>query len=685
MERLVSDHCSDSRSSRAAGPCARLRFSLLFNRVIFARLPAVSPASRRIFLYWLLLLIPTLVVGSAAILLLRREQARLAERSAETLEARRATTAARARLTVETIELLVGDVENGLLDTLAAEPADGLDAFLDRWEKENPLVRTTFRSRADGSILRPDPRTASEEGRGFLRRFPRLFGGTLPWTIASPAPGRFFTDAAAKRQQAEPEARKEVALNVAQAQSARRDVQELVKAPSYSNSALASTQAGASPSAPAAGASYLEDRVLRAKALEEKKAETNRLAKSDAQTIRREQAAAGFAEGQKLAAVAAPAAVRAKDTALDRRGWVPAAIDGRLHLAGWVQPGGSGEVRGVELEMAALISRFGGALPAGAGAGEGYALRDDQGRVMHQVGAVPRDAAPAARVPLAASLLPGWDVAGYLAVDSGETASGASFFWVNALLVGIFVVAILSGGSLLLWQARRSEAEAAQKTSFVANVSHEFKTPLTTIRLYSELLEQGRVRDAAQGTGYLRTIGRETQRLARLVNNALDFSRLEQGKKKFAREPLDLTAELGRLLDTHAPRMTEAGLALTRRLPTAALPATTDRDAVEQIVINLLDNACKYAGSGGEITVSLEPRAAGGAEVRVADRGPGVPAEHREKIFEKFHRVDDALTADKSGAGLGLSIARQLARGLGGELRYAPRPGGGAEFILQLP
>jgi glucosamine--fructose-6-phosphate aminotransferase (isomerizing) len=111
------------------------------------------------------------------------------------------------------------------------------------------------------------------------------------------------------------------------------------------------------------------------------------------------------------------------------------------------------------------------------------------------------------------------------------------------------VVAILSGGSLLLWQARRSEAEAAQKTSFVANVSHEFKTPLTTIRLYAELLEQGRVRDAAQGSDYLRTIGRETQRLARLVNNALDFSRLEQGRKKFVRENVDLTAELTRLLD----------------------------------------------------------------------------------------------------------------------------------------
>ena len=122
-----------------------------------------------------------------------------------------------------------------------------------------------------------------------------------------------------------------------------------------------------------------------------------------------------------------------------------------------------------------------------------------------------------------------------------------------------------------------------------------------------------------------------------------------------------------------------------RELQSEPLPATTDRDAFEQIVLNLLDNACKYAGAGGEVTVQLGPQVGASAELRVLDRGPGVPVEHRERIFEKFHRVDDTLTAEKHGAGLGLSIARQLARGLGGELRYEPRPDGGAAFILELP
>ena len=236
-----------------------------------------------------------------------------------------------------------------------------------------------------------------------------------------------------------------------------------------------------------------------------------------------------------------------RDQPSDRRGWTSVSTEGRLHLIGWIQPSGSDLVRGVELEMAGLIGRLGGALPAEVLADEGYAIRDEQGRVLHQIGRVRQSGEALVSVPLSNQLLPGWSVAVFLLPPIGESIDGTSFFWTSALLVTLFVAAILAGGSLLLRQARRSELEALQKTSFVANVSHEFKTPLTTIRLYSELLEQGRVRDAQQGGDYLRTIGRETERLARLVNNALDFSRLEQGQKKYSHERIDLVAELKRL------------------------------------------------------------------------------------------------------------------------------------------
>jgi two-component system phosphate regulon sensor histidine kinase PhoR len=643
----------------------------------------VSPTSRRIFLYWLLLLVPTLVVGVGAIYLLRREQSRLAESSAYADEARRAAISARARLIVENVELLVGEVEAALLDTLAAEPADDIDAFLERWEKANPLVRTAFRANAAGNIVRPDRRSGDAEARGFLRRFTRQFGTRPPWSEV-PAAAKAAPE---KREQEkaldEAAARKDVAANVAQVQSARRDVQELFKNQNLYSQSSSAPQQRVAPLADAAASGSMGR--SRASEIDGQAQRAVPPGASAAPAAPAESAPLLARAENKTVQVAQAQNIRAKDLANDRSGWTPAVIDGRLHLFGWVQPDGAGDVRGVEVELAALISRLGGALPAEPGIGEGYALRDDQGRVLHQAGAVARGAEPVIRVPFAAALLPGWDVTAYLTNGPAAANGGAGFFWVSVLLVGIFLAAILAGGSLLLWQARRSEEEAAQKTSFVANVSHEFKTPLTTIRLYSELLEQGRVRDQAQGSDYLRTISRETQRLARLVNNALDFSRLEQGRKKYARESLDLTAELGRLLDTHAPRVAEAGLVLKPELPREPIVVTTDRDALEQIVLNLIDNACKYAADGGEVAVAVRPREKGGAEVRVSDRGPGVPADHRERIFEKFHRVDDALTAEKTGAGLGLSIARQLARGLGGELRYSARVGAGAEFVLELP
>lgn len=587
----------------------------------------MSSVSRRLLTYWLLLLVPTLLVGGGAFQLLRREQVRLADREAYAGEARRAAVAARAGLIVENAELLIGDVQTGLFDTLAAMPAGGLEAELALWQKNHPLVRTAFRCTPDGAILLPSVVDGDEEARGFHRRFAPLFEANPPWRVSSlTAPAAVSAPQVDESLVEERRARAQAAANVSKLQTARRDAQSLAQSKEYRSAAPPGV-------------------------------------------------AADKAESGRAERVVAP----------ERRGWTPWTADGRGYLVGWIMRPEAGEVRGVEIELMALLGRLAGVLPAETGAGEGYALRDAKGRIVHQAGWVPRDGEPVAvRVALAEALLPGWEVVGYLDAPA-ESAGGAGFFVLGSLLTGILLVAILAGGALLVSQARRSEAEAAQKTSFVANVSHEFKTPLTTIRLYAELLEQGRVAEAEKRTDYLRTIGRETQRLARLVGNALDFSRLEQGQKKYARERLELRAELARLLDIHAPRLAEAGLVLHRVLPEADVPVVSDRDALEQIVLNLLDNAVKYAAEGGEVTVELAARAEGGAVVRVLDRGAGVPAGHQTRIFDKFHRVDDALTAAKTGAGLGLSIARQLARGLGGELRYASRDGGGAAFILELP
>jgi signal transduction histidine kinase len=278
--------------------------------------------------------------------------------------------------------------------------------------------------------------------------------------------------------------------------------------------------------------------------------------------------------------------------------------------------------------------------------------------------------------------LPHWQVAVYESQDQGVAETG--FLLVSFLLVATFVVAILLGGSLLLWQAHRNQQEARQKTSFVSNVSHELKTPLTTIRMYAEMLAEQRIDDREKQHNYLQTIVRESQRLTRLVNNVLDFSRLEQRRREFSFEEIDLAALLHQILDNQLVRIEEAGMQLTRSIDAAGCQLSSDRDALEQILLNLIDNAIKYAAVGKQITVEFKDEP-GQCVVRVRDNGPGVPVAHKEQIFAKFHRVDDSLTARQQGSGLGLSIARQLAEALGGSLVFCDDEDGGACFELTLP
>ncbi|MFA6287377.1 MAG: HAMP domain-containing sensor histidine kinase [Opitutaceae bacterium] len=559
---------------------------------------SMTSGSRRLLLYWVLLLLPTLAVGGGVLWLLGREQAHLDEQTRRAVETRRAGVGARARLIAENVELLVGDVQTGLMATLNETPSgSGRDSFLADWRRSNPLVRGTFFVTGGRAAL-----GKPQESHAWLARL-----------LAQGAPWAWKTVAQADAGESQGQQALQASNNASQVSIMRYNLNEISK---LKNS---------------------------------------------------------------YASVAG------------RTGWLPWRDGNTLHLIGWREMAG-GDVIGVEVQVSQVAARLGDVLPEGREPGEAYELREIGGVTYQQKRSssysldrvVSESRAPLITVPISESVLPGWEVQGFLA-EGDRRLSGGVFFALSAVLAGGLVAAILAGGALLMRQARRSEEEAAQKTSFVANVSHEFKTPLTTIRLYSELLEQGRVADAEKRSDYLRTIGRETQRLSRLVNNVLDFSRLEQGRKRFDRVELDLTTTLAHVLDVQKPRLAEAGLVLQQTVPDEAVRVMADRDAFVQILLNLLDNACKYGAAGGEVSVSLEARARGGAEVRVSDRGPGVPAAHRGRIFEKFHRVDDTLTADKGGAGLGLSIARQLARGQGGDLCYADRSGGGAEFILELP
>lgn len=550
----------------------------------------------RLIITWLLLLIPTLMLGIGALYLLRGEEARL-------VSSARATASDRIAAIAGNLDLAIAEVKEGLIETLQLLPHDDFARqtdLLEEWKRSNPLIRNVFIWEEGRGLRYPDPeKPSSDEEAGFTRRYLPLFADPSAWQ--EPPPDQATAAGAG-------------AARVSSLQLERQELRQLAKqaplaAESAADSATVATTSGTS-------------------------------------------------------------------------GWRPWFADNRLHLLGWYQWQGSPQRVGVEIEMMALLSRLLGSFPGATPYGESYALIDDNGAVFHQVGPLEISAASPTLATVAVVGLPHWAVTAYSATEAGVT--GGSFLLISSLLVGTFVVAILLGGSLLLWQAHRNQRDARQKTSFVSNVSHELKTPLTTIRMYAELLGEQRIDDPDKQQRYLQTIVRESQRLTRLVNNVLDFSRLEQGRKEFSTEAIDLALLLHQQLDSQLLRIEEAGMQLVRQFAVDSAPIESDRDALEQIVLNLLDNAIKYAANGGSLTVALL-RNNHRWLVRVQDKGPGIPAAHRQQIFAKFHRVDASLTARQQGCGLGLSIARQLAEGLGGTLAFCPNDGGGACFELTLP
>jgi signal transduction histidine kinase len=368
-------------------------------------------------------------------------------------------------------------------------------------------------------------------------------------------------------------------------------------------------------------------------------------------------------------------------------GWIPWFAENRLYILGWVQKSTDSVIYGVELEVMALLSRLIMDFPPpdDVAPNRVFALVDGNAGVLHQSGATPIEAGhtPESAVSLGPEL-PHWQVVVFHVGDAPLQEPGRSFLLLSGLLLAIFIIAILLGGGLLTWQALRYRKDSRRKTSFVSNVSHELKTPLTSIRMYAELLHEDRIKAPDKKRQYLRVIVDETRRLTRLVNNVLDFGRLEQGRKRYNVTALDMGRLLRDLWEVQSLQLEQCGLAADLVLPDEPPVVRVDRDAMEQVMLNILDNAVKYAAGGKALTVVLH-RWENGCRIRVMDRGPGIPEGHRRKIFEQFHRVDDSLTAAKPGSGLGLSIARRLLTDMGGDLRFEPREGGGSAFIITIP
>lgn len=266
-----------------------------------------------------------------------------------------------------------------------------------------------------------------------------------------------------------------------------------------------------------------------------------------------------------------------------------------------------------------------------------------------------------------------------------ELRSGLPLGWLLAITWG----ATLLGLSVLGFTLRAAIGYGDRRARFASAVTHELRTPLTTFRMYSEMLADGVVTEPTAQREYLQTLQRESDRLARVVENVLAWSRLEEGRFTARRAQVDVRGLLERATPALERRLAEAELALAVHADEAAASTvlSTDEDAIGQILFNLVDNAAKYARGSKPAVVELTATASADVLVlSVRDHGPGVAAAHRERIFAPFDRGAVAVSSnDVPGVGLGLALARGLARDLGGELRLAAGHDGGACFELSLP
>jgi signal transduction histidine kinase len=282
--------------------------------------------------------------------------------------------------------------------------------------------------------------------------------------------------------------------------------------------------------------------------------------------------------------------------------------------------------------------------------------------------------------------LPHWEAALYLVDPQQINRSASTLQLTLGFVVLTLVAAILLGGWLMAADVRRQMTLAQQKTDFVGNVSHELKTPLTSIRMFADMLADGRVTEPDRQSKYLRIISAESARLTRLINNVLDFARLERGVPSAERGVCDLVTVVQEVVDTCRPHLETVGVPLALEIKAQTLGMVGDRDALAQIILNLLSNAEKYGDYEILVRVRQETSASGffGC-VDVLDRGPGIPPKQREAIFKPFRRLHDSLASGVSGSGLGLTLARRMAQAHGGNVTCSARPGGGSCFTLAVP
>jgi signal transduction histidine kinase len=371
-------------------------------------------------------------------------------------------------------------------------------------------------------------------------------------------------------------------------------------------------------------------------------------------------------------------------TAESEAGLVPRFIADKLTLLFWKREA-SGRIVGCLVEDETARGRLLARLPAVYSPVRILTVLDENGRPL----VIPEsEGGRDWRRPLAArevsELLPRWEAAAY-PTDPGALAARAKTtrFLMAGILLGLCFL-IAAAGFVILNTLRSEMVLARQKTTFVTNVSHELKTPLTSIRMFSEMLKEGRQPDVAKQRSYLGLMLAETERLTRLINNVLDFSKMEKGKRAYVKSRMEIGPRIGEIVATEKVRLEHDAFEVAFADFSEGAFVLADEEALGQAVLNLLSNAEKYSPGQKRLEVEVS-RAGGNVRIAVRDRGIGIPQSAAGKIFKEFFRVDQTLSAPVSGSGLGLTIARRIVRDQGGEIEFRPREDGGSVFTICLP
>jgi signal transduction histidine kinase len=263
-------------------------------------------------------------------------------------------------------------------------------------------------------------------------------------------------------------------------------------------------------------------------------------------------------------------------------------------------------------------------------------------------------------------------------------AMGQRFLRISFLILGGLSVLLIAGIWFLYRSVSREVELAKLKADFVSNVSHELRTPLSLIRLYAETLELGRLPSEDKRRGYHRIIREESERLTALINNVLDFSRIEAGRKEYDFQSTDLRELVRETLESYRYQIEQQGFTFEEKISDDLPPVTVDRESIARSLLNLVNNSIKYSSDEKYLGVNLY-RENGSVKLEVVDHGIGIPRAEQQRIFEKFYRVGDPLVHNTKGSGLGLSLVQTIVKAHGGDVLVESNQGRGSKFTVVLP